>query len=99
MQRRHELSDEEWAKLAPLLPPRKTAGRYYRDHRQILNAMLYWLHTGVPWRDLPERYGPWETVYSRLAALEPRRALGPHPLELTARARWRGEYRVGTLVH
>lgn len=62
---RHELSDEEWALLEPLLPAVQTQGTYYRDHRTILNGMLYWLHTGVPWRDLPERYGPWQTVYSR----------------------------------
>ena len=65
MVRRHELSDEEWALLEPLLPPRETRGCYYRDHRTVLNGMLYWLHTGVPWRDLPERYGPWQTVYAR----------------------------------
>lgn len=63
--RRHELSDEEWARLEPLLPARETRGRYYRDHRIVLNGMLYWLHTGVPWRDLPPRFGPWQTVYSR----------------------------------
>lgn len=66
MQRHHELSDEEWARLRPLLPRTETPGRHYRDHRQILNGMLYWLHMGVPWRYLPERYGPWQTVYSRL---------------------------------
>ena len=31
----------------------------------MLNAILYWLNTGVPWRDLPERFGPWQSVYSR----------------------------------
>jgi transposase len=65
MLRRHELSDEEWALLEPLLPPRETGGRPFHEHRLILNGMLYWLHTGVPWRDLPERYGPWQTVYAR----------------------------------
>ena len=63
--RRHELSDEEWALLAPLLPARRTAGRTFRDHRTVLNGMLWILHTGAPWRDLPERYGPWKTVYDR----------------------------------
>jgi transposase len=67
MGHRHELSDAAWALLAPLLPPRETKGRYYRDHRTILNGMLWILATGAPWRDLPERYGPWETVYSRFA--------------------------------
>lgn len=65
MVRRHELSDEEWALLAPLLPPQQTGGRPCHDHRLILNGMLFWLHTGIPWRDLPERYGPWQTVYAR----------------------------------
>lgn len=64
-QHRHELSDQEWALLEPLLPRQQTAGRHYRDHRSILNGMLFHLSTGVPWRDLPERYGPWQTVYSR----------------------------------
>src|SRR6185312_5409 len=63
--RRHELSDEEWALLEPLLPPLQSGGRPYHDHRTILNGMLFWLHTGIPWRDLPERYGPWQTVYAR----------------------------------
>ncbi len=63
--RRHELTDEEWKRLEPLLPARETRGRYFHDHRTVLNGMLYWMHTGVPWRDLPERYGPWQTVYSR----------------------------------
>lgn len=65
MVRRHELSDAEWQILEPLLPPLKTRGRPYRDHRVVINGMLWVLHTGAPWRDLPERYGPWQTVYSR----------------------------------
>jgi transposase len=63
--RRHELSDAEWALLEPLLPARRTPGRHFRDHRAVLNGMLWVLHTGAPWRDLPERYGPWKTVYER----------------------------------
>ena len=34
----------------------------------MLNAMVYWLNTGIPWRDLPERFGPWQSVYSRFRA-------------------------------
>jgi len=64
--RRHELSDAEWALLAPLLPPPRGAGRPYHEHRTVLNGILFWYHTGIPWRDLPERYGKWQTVYSRL---------------------------------
>jgi transposase len=66
MARRHELTDEQYAKLAPLLPPEKpTTGRPNHDHRTVLNGILWRLKTGAPWRDVPTRYGPWETVYSR----------------------------------
>ena len=66
MKHRHELSDEQWARLAPLLPPQKPkTGRPARDHRQMVNAMLWSHATGAPWRDLPERYGPWQSVATR----------------------------------
>ena len=64
--RRHELTEAEWARLAPLLPPQKPAsGRPAEDHRRILNAIVWKLRTGAPWRDLPERYGAWSTVHCR----------------------------------
>ena len=64
--RRHELSDIQWARLEPLLPPVKPwSGRPNRDHRQILNALHWLAKTGAPWRDLPDRFGSWQTVYSR----------------------------------
>ena len=64
--RRHELSDEEWARLAPLLPPEQPkTGRRNKDHRLIVNGILWHLGTGAPWRDLPERHGPWQSVYTR----------------------------------
>jgi transposase len=66
MRRRHELTDAQWERLASLLPPQCPAtGRPAHAHRLIVNAILWRLATGVPWRDLPERYGPWQTVYSR----------------------------------
>jgi transposase len=64
MRRRHELNDAEWERLEPLLPPHR-AGRARRDDRQVVNGILWKLATGAPWRDLPERYGPWPTVYTR----------------------------------
>lgn len=52
--------------LAPLLPPQKPpTGRPAHDHRIILNGILWLNRTGAPWRDLPERYGPWQTVACR----------------------------------
>lgn len=66
MVRRHELTDEEWARLAPLLPSEKPrTGKPNKDHRLVVNGILWRLGTGAPWRDLPERYGPWQTVYTR----------------------------------
>ena len=64
--RRGELTDEQWERLAPLLPPQKPkVGRPAHDHRRMVNGILWILRTGAPWRDLPERYGPWRTVASR----------------------------------
>lgn len=64
MRRRHELTDAEWVRLQPLLPPRK-AGKRRKDDRLVINGILWKLATGAPWRDLPERYGPWQSVYTR----------------------------------
>jgi transposase len=66
MVRRHELTDAAWAALAPLLPQDPRRGQKWRDHRTVLNGILWKLATGVPWRDLPERYGPWQTCHARL---------------------------------
>jgi transposase len=64
MRRRHELSDTQWARLEPLLPPRQP-GTPRKDDRLVVNGILWKLATGAPWRDLPERYGPWQSVYTR----------------------------------
>nr|MCU0476718.1 IS5 family transposase [Anaerolineae bacterium] len=66
MKRRHELTEEAWQKIEPLLPQRTTRhGHPALSDREMVNAMLYRAKTGTPWRDLPERYGNWKTVYSR----------------------------------
>src|SRR5688572_18315483 len=63
---RSDLTDQQWQQLQPLLPPQKpTTGRPAKDHRTIINGILWVLRTGAPWRDLPERYGKWTTVASR----------------------------------
>jgi len=63
---RHELTKTQWERLQPLLPPQKPpTGRPAADHRRRLDGILWLLRTGAPWRDLPERYGPWCTVASR----------------------------------
>jgi transposase len=60
------LTDKAWTRIEPLLPPVAGRGRRWRDHLQVINAILWKLHTGAPWRDLPERYGPWKTAHERL---------------------------------
>lgn len=62
--KRHEVTDEQWVELEPLIPKKAArVGRKPRDPRVMLNGMLWIVRTGAPWRDLPERYGPWQTVY------------------------------------
>ena len=68
--KRHELSDDQWVILSEFFPPRKpTRGGRWKDDRTMLNGIFWRLNTGAPWRDLPDRYGPWPTVYRRFAAL------------------------------
>jgi transposase len=65
---RGELTDAAWVRIEPLLPDEneKRRGRQWRDHRQVINGILWKIRTGAPWRDLPERYGPWKTCHERL---------------------------------
>ncbi len=68
---RGDLTDTQWARLQPLLPPPRPAkgsqgGRPRNDDRPIINGILWILRTGAPWPDLPARYGPPSTVSTRL---------------------------------
>ena len=61
---RGDLTNEQWAKLEPLLPREKKSGRPPRHpRRQLIDGIRFRVRTGVQWRDLPARYGPWQTVY------------------------------------
>ncbi|WP_327597049.1 IS5 family transposase [Streptomyces chartreusis] len=62
--RRHELSDAEWEFVRPLLPE-SLRGRKRSDDRTVLNGIVWKFRTGVAWRDVPERYGPWATLHTR----------------------------------
>ena len=67
--RRHELTDEQWAVIRPLVPERTAkTGRKPSDPRLMLDGVFWVLCTGTPWRDLPERFGPWQTVYDHFAS-------------------------------
>ena len=65
--RRCELTDAEWERLQPYFSERQRGdkGRPRREPREILNGIFWIARSGAPWRDLPERYGPWQTVYKR----------------------------------
>lgn len=64
--RRFELSDEQWERVRGLLPGRPgSPGRSGRDNRLFLDAVLWIARTGAPWRDLPERFGDWNSVFQR----------------------------------
>jgi transposase len=61
---RHALTDEQWLLIEPLLAHKKArSGRPRRDRRMMLDGTFWILGTGAPWRDLPDRFGPWQTVY------------------------------------
>jgi transposase len=60
---RHDLTDEEWARLEPLLPDQTQ--RRGADHRTVINGVFWRTRCGLPWRDVPPVYGDWKTVYNR----------------------------------
>ena len=62
--KRYELTDEQWERVQDLIHHSKM-GRPPKDDRTMLNAMLWMARSGAGWEDLPERYGPWKSVYSR----------------------------------
>jgi len=68
---RYELTDSEWERIAKYFPEKEagTPGRPPKPHRPIINGIVWIARSGAPWRDLPERYGPWETVYTRFREL------------------------------
>jgi transposase len=80
--KRHEVTDKQWEVIQSILPKRTAkTGRPPSDPRLMLNGILWILRTGSPWRDLPERFGPWQTVYDHFAKW---RALGAYDRILEA---------------
>jgi transposase len=59
------LTDAAWARVVPLLPANARRGKRWRDHRRVLGGILWVMPTGAPWREVPEAFGPWQTVHSR----------------------------------
>jgi transposase len=68
MTRRYALRDDQWARIEGLLPGRAGhVGGTARDNRLFVEAVLYRYRAGIPWRDLPERFGPWKAVHTRFS--------------------------------
>src|SRR3954447_5350359 len=64
---RHALTDAQWHRVQQVLPKQKAGPEATRGDRLFIEAVLFRAKTGLPWRDLPERFGPWKTVYNRFA--------------------------------
>jgi transposase len=62
---RHALTDEQWAQLGPLLPRRPQGRQATLGDRAFVDAVIYRTKTGIPWRDLPQRFGAWKSNYNR----------------------------------
>ena len=71
---RTDLTPEQWEKLEPEWPGNPRHGHAYKPHLPVINGILWRLKTGAPWRDIPERYGPWETCF--LARTDPQQGPG-----------------------
>jgi transposase len=65
MVRRAEIPDRASQEIKPLLPQYSQSGGQWRKHRTVINGILWKLRNGSPWRDLPERYGHWQTCFDR----------------------------------
>ena len=64
---RIEISDEAWAVIGPLFPPAKATGRPPVDRRAVVEATAWRYRTGAPWRDVPERFGNWNTIFKNFS--------------------------------
>lgn len=62
---RYALFDEQWEQIKDEFPENGQPGGQWKDHRLMVDGCLWILHNGGPWRDLPKRFGPWQTVYDR----------------------------------
>jgi transposase len=66
MSRTAVLTDAQWARIESLMPSSEgQRGRPFREHRQVIEGIVYRFRTGIAWRDLPGSFGPWQTVWKR----------------------------------
>jgi transposase len=62
---RAQLREDQWTTVETIIASQRSAGRRAKDDRNFIEAVLWWRRTGIPWRDLPEEFGPWKTVFNR----------------------------------
>lgn len=87
-----DLTDAQWAVIEPLLPSTKgKRSRPFRDHRPLIDGIIFRFRTGCPWRDVPERYGPWRAVWRRHSQLSSRGVWDQMLVQLLAQADAAGE--------
>ena len=68
MERLVRLTSAQWQRIEPLLPsPSKKGGRPPKSHKLVIEALVWILRTGAPWRDMPSAYGSWKTIYTRFS--------------------------------
>jgi transposase len=66
--RRYALRDDQWDRIKDILPGREGhVGATARDNRLFVDAVIYRYRAGIPWRDLPERFGAWKAVHTRFS--------------------------------
>ena len=65
MATRSWISDEQWVRVKGILSSHPRRGRPGNDDRRFFEAVVWWRRTGVPWRDLPDEFGPWKSVFNR----------------------------------
>ena len=59
-----QLSEEQWQQILDLLPANGRQGGQWKDHRLMIDAILWALSDGGRWRNIPERFGPWQSVFA-----------------------------------
>ncbi|MFD3993197.1 transposase [Streptomyces sp. NPDC058548] len=87
---RGDLTDAEWERLRPFLPVSIGRCGRWRDHRQVIDGILHRVRTGVQWRDLPERFGLWNTVSRSTPPSSVRISTRPAPDQPAAGTRFKG---------
>ena len=94
----YRLSDAQWGRIKGLLPANGRRGGQWKDHRRMIDGILWALSDGGRWRNLPERFGPWQSVYDRFRRWTRRGLWGRLLDHLRARKEVNGEIDWGLFV-